>query len=94
MLLPQSSRPPQNRYTGDDADACQLIAQVVGLIYRRAKPAAAPIAATTISLLQLVRDAPPVKGEGDGTEVAMVPLEDGAGTPEEAVPTWIWPSPI
>lgn len=56
--------------------------------YNRAKPAAAPIAATTISLLQLTMFAAPVKGAGLGE--VNVPFELGAGAPVEAtVGAWI-----
>ena len=54
--------------------------------YSMAKPAAAPTAATTISLLKPITLAAPLNADGDG--VANVPLELGAGTPEAPVGRW------
>ena len=65
-----------------------------GTFYSMANPAAAPMAATTTSLLKLRRLAAPVKAAVGAGEV-KVPLDDGAGEPVEAtVGTWIWPSEI
>ncbi len=75
----------------DDFDGC-----VYGetAFYSIAKPAAAPMAATTASLFQLRRLAAPVKAAVGAGEV-KVPLEVGALAPVEArVGTWIWPSEI
>ena len=87
LLLPE---PPQKRSIGDEVDSCRDHRGEA--VYRRANPAATPMAATTISLLQLAREAAPTNGEGDGTEVVKVPLALGDGMPEVAVPTWTWPS--
>jgi len=66
-------------------------------VYSMAKPAAAPTATKTISLLKSMTLAAPTKADGDG--VATVPLWVATGAPVEAtlgavVTAWIWPSEI